>query len=93
VRCSPFGGQHAFDGGFEDAGPIALEVGPRPLQCGHASIEVGEEFLNLLDDPALLVDRSDRHGQAQESPVSQVEATVADSGFHPINGSLSILRP
>jgi hypothetical protein len=54
VLGSPFFGELALDRGLEHGGSIALQVGPHPLQSGHAGVEVGEEFLDLGDDAALL---------------------------------------
>jgi hypothetical protein len=54
--CSaPDGGELAGDGGFEECGAVALEVGLGPLERRHAGIEVGEEFFDLRHNPPLLV--------------------------------------
>ena len=62
----PGGGELAFDGGFEDGGAVALQVRLRPLQRRHAGIQVGEEFLDLRDDPPLLVRGGNRNGQSTQ---------------------------
>ncbi len=57
---SPLLGQLSFDGRFEYRRSVTLQVGLRPLQRRHPGVEIGEQFLNLDDDAALLVEGSNR---------------------------------
>ena len=51
-----FGGDEAaFDGGFEDGGLVALEVGLDALEVGDGFVEAGELLFDFGDDAALLV--------------------------------------
>ena len=55
-----FGGDEAaFDGGFEDGGLVALEVGLDALEVGDGFVEAGELLFDFGDDALLLVDRSE----------------------------------
>ena len=50
-----FGGDEAaFDGGFEDSGAVALQVGLDAPQGGNGGIQPGELLLDLRDDAPLL---------------------------------------
>ena len=55
VFGSPFGGEPAFHGGFENRGPVAFEVRLGPLQSRHPRIQIGKQFLNLRHNAALFV--------------------------------------
>ena len=48
------GDQPALAGGLEDAGPVALQVGPRPPQRGHRRVQPRELRLDFSDDAVLL---------------------------------------
>jgi len=50
MRFAPFFGEFAFDGGFEDGGFVALEIGLDALQVGDRFVETGELFFDLRDD-------------------------------------------
>src|SRR5262249_58534118 len=54
IRFAPFFGEFAFDGGFEDGGFVALEIGLDALQVGDRFVETGELFFDLRDDLFLL---------------------------------------
>ena len=56
----PFFGQLALDGGFQHGGTIAFQIRPDPSQGRNSSVKVGEKFLDLGDDAALLVERRER---------------------------------
>ena len=60
VLRPPVLGELALDRRLEDGGTIPLQVGSHPLQGDDPGIEVGEKFLDLGDDAALLIDRSER---------------------------------
>ncbi len=45
----------AFDGGFEDGGFVAFEVGFDALEVGDGFVEAGELFFEFGDDFALLL--------------------------------------
>src|SRR3954452_38370 len=52
-----FGGDEpAFDGGFEDGGLVALEVGLDTLQVGDGFVETGELLFDFGDDAVLPVE-------------------------------------
>jgi hypothetical protein len=38
---------------LEHRRPIPLQIGARPLQCGDAGVEAGEESVELANDPIL----------------------------------------
>ena len=46
----------AGDGGFEDGGFVALEVGLDALEVGDGFVEAGELFFDFRDDAFLLVE-------------------------------------
>ena len=49
-----FGGEEtAFDGGFEDGGLVALEVGLDALEIAASFVEAGELLFDLGDDLVL----------------------------------------
>ena len=51
-----FGGDEAaFDGGFEDGGLVALEVGLDALEVGDGFVEAGELLFDFGDDLGLRV--------------------------------------
>ncbi len=56
VLRPPVLSEFALDRRLEDGGSIPLQVGSHPLQGDDPGIEVGEEFLDLGDDAALLID-------------------------------------
>ena len=60
---APVFGQFAFDGGFEDGGFVAFEVGLDALEVGDGFVEAGELLFDLRDD-ALLLRRAARQGSA-----------------------------
>jgi hypothetical protein len=47
-------GQLAFNGGLEDGGFVAFEVGFDALEIGNAFVEAGELLFDLRDNEALL---------------------------------------
>ena len=47
----------AFDGGFEDGGFVAFEVGLDALEVGDGFVEAGELLFDFGDDVALFVER------------------------------------
>ena len=51
---APVFGQFAFDGGFEDGGFVAFEVGLDALEIGDGFVEAGELLFDLRDDAFLL---------------------------------------
>jgi len=51
------GDQAAFDGGFEHAGPVALQLSLDAPQRGRAGVELREQRLDLLHDALLLGER------------------------------------
>ena len=54
--CStPFFGELAFDGGFEDGGFVAFEVGLDALEVSDGFVEAGELLLDFRDDALLLL--------------------------------------
>ena len=53
---APVFGEFAFDGGFEDGGFVALEVGLDALEIGDGFVEAGELFFDFRDDAFLLVE-------------------------------------
>ena len=55
VLLAPGFGELAFDGGFEDGGFVALEVGLDALEVGDGFVEAGELFFDFRDDVFLLV--------------------------------------
>ena len=54
VGFAPVFGELAFDGGFEDGGFVAFEVGLDAFKIGDGFVEAGELFFDLLDDAILL---------------------------------------
>ena len=54
MLLAPVFGELAFDGGFEDGGFIAFEVGFDALEIGNGFVEAGELPFDLLDDEFLL---------------------------------------
>jgi hypothetical protein len=50
---APFGGERAFDGGFQQRLPVAHQLGLRGFQFGHAGVEIREQFFELFDDAGL----------------------------------------
>jgi hypothetical protein len=54
---APLLSELAFNGSFEDGGAVTLKIRLRPFQGGDAGIKVREEFFDLGDDAALLVER------------------------------------
>ena len=54
---APLFGKLAFDGGFEDSGFVAFEVGLDTLEIGDGFIEAGELFFDFRDDAFLLGQR------------------------------------
>lgn len=54
MGLSPFLGELAFDGGFEDGGFVAFEVGLDALEVGDGFVEAGELFFDFGDDAFLL---------------------------------------
>ncbi|MCI0441129.1 MAG: hypothetical protein L0177_18660, partial [Chloroflexi bacterium] len=66
MLLAPVFGELAFDGGFEDGGSVALEVGLDPLERGDGFVETGELLLDLRDDTFLLVEWRDRNFKAEE---------------------------
>ena len=53
-----FGGDEAaFDGGFQDSGFVAFEVGLDTLEIGDGFVEAGELFFDFGDDALLLCNR------------------------------------
>ena len=55
MSFAPIFGEFAFDGGFEDGGFVALEVGLDALEVGDGFVEAGELFFDFRDDAFLLV--------------------------------------
>ena len=47
----------AFDGGFEDGGFVALEVGLDALEVGDGFVEAGELLFDFRDDAFLVSER------------------------------------
>ena len=46
-----------FNGGFEDGGSVAFEVGLDALEAGDGFVEMGELLFDFGDDARLLIDR------------------------------------
>jgi hypothetical protein len=66
----------AFDGGFEDGGFVALEVGLDAVEVGDGLIEAGELLFDFRDDAFLfLVWRTREVELAQELKVAAVPTT------------------
>ena len=61
MLLAPVFGQLAFDGGFEDGGFVAFEVGFDALEVGDGFVEAGELFFDFRDDGLLLT----RMGQGE----------------------------
>ena len=55
MSFAPVFGEFAFDGGFEDGGFVALEVGLDALEVGDGFVEAGELFFDFRDDAFLLI--------------------------------------
>jgi hypothetical protein len=55
MSFAPFLGEFAFDGGFEDGGFVAFEVGLDALEVGNGFVEAEELFFDLRDDAFLLI--------------------------------------
>ena len=55
MLLAPVFGQLPFDGGFEDGGFVAFEVGFDALEVGDGFVEAGELFFDLRDDAALFI--------------------------------------
>ena len=58
---APLFGEFAFDGGFEDGGFVALEVGLDALEVGDGFVEAGELFFDFRDDRAFASSAGDRN--------------------------------
>src|SRR5262245_34767116 len=54
MNFTPIFCEFSFDGGFEDSGFVALEVGLDALEIGDGFVEAGELFFDLRDDLLLL---------------------------------------
>ena len=67
VLGPPCFGQPALDGGLENRGPVALQVAPHPLQSRNARIEIGEKFLDFLDNAMLFAQRGNGDANLGES--------------------------
>ncbi len=62
-----FGGDEAaFDGGFEDGGLVAFEVGLDALEVGDGFVEAGELFFDFRDDEFLSVARRVWNGKGAD---------------------------
>ena len=76
VLRPPVLGELALDRRLEDGGPIPLQVGSHSLQGDDPGIEVGEEFLDLGDDAALLVERGNREEVFQHNVLARLILSV-----------------
>ena len=81
------GDEAAFAGGFEDGGAVAFEVGLHPPQRRHPRLQPRELLLNLRHNPPLFVNRrGNGNEQLPKTLVRQVQAAVAATRFHFVDG-------
>ncbi len=66
---APLFGEFAFDGGFEDGGFVALEVGFDALEVGDGFVEAGELFFDFRDDAFLFDQRCEQETVLSEFAV------------------------
>ena len=62
MLVAPVFSELSFDGGFEDGGFVALEVGLDALEVGDGFVEAGELFFDFRDDSFLLIKRDQPDG-------------------------------
>ena len=55
MLLAPVFGQLPFDGGFEDGGFVAFEIGFDALEVGDGFVEAGELLFDLRDDAFLFI--------------------------------------
>ena len=58
---APGGGEPAFDGGFEDGGAVAFEIGLDAFKRSNAGVQPGELLFDLGNDAPLHIDARKRH--------------------------------
>ena len=56
ILLAPEGGELALEGLFEEGLAIDAELPPRPPQTLLPVVQLAEQFLDLRDDPLLLVE-------------------------------------
>ena len=79
MLLAPVFGQLAFDGGFEDGGFVAFEVGLDALEVGDGFVEAGELLFDLRDDACAVRLGARGREHAESLPlVEQWPTLVAD---------------
>jgi hypothetical protein len=93
VLFSPFGGEFALEGVFEEGLAIDAELPPRPPQTLLPGVQLAEQLLDLRHNPLLLGEGWKGHFQGLESVVREVEARVVDACLELVDSLLGSRLP